>query len=107
MATLKEHWKVMYSDAVQDLAGYQSRSLLKSLVMQESKQGEIVYLDGIRPSDQSTRTAMSALKSRKTYEDIASPDLADCVAFQTPHMEVGRQRTVFQPYENLCAHWFR
>jgi len=104
---LSEFYKVMYSDAVQDLAGFQSKSLLKSLVMQESKQGEIVYLDGISPSDQSTRTAMSALKSRKTYEEIGSPDLADWVAIQTPHMEVNKQRTVCLPYENLWSHWFR
>jgi len=104
---LTTHHKVMYADAVKDLAGFQQQSLLKALVSHEAKKGEVVFLDAVSPDDEADITAMSSLKSRKTYEAIGSPTLADWVAIQTPHMEINRQRTLCYPYESIWSHWFR
>lgn len=106
---LATHYKVMYSDAVKDLAGFQRQSLLKALVEHESKKGEVVFLDAVSPEDEATLTAMSSLKSRKTFEalDAGAQTLAEWIAIQTPHMEILRQRTLCYPFENIWSHWFR
>lgn len=102
------HWKTMYGDIVERLAGYQKRSLLAALFGSANKKGDLVMFDSIEPDDDVTSTAMTSDdKHRMDYEDIAVPELQDWVDLHTPHMDVTKSRTVCSPYKNEFGHTFR
>jgi len=95
--TVAAHYVQMFTDGVQQLAGSQSRSLLKEFIGHEAKAGEVVYLDGIGPDDDASTTAIASTKTRRRYEDISTPDFDDWYDLQTPHDEISRQRTLCTP----------
>ncbi len=97
-----DHYKELFTDAVQELAGSQNRSLLKELVGHEAKQGEVVYLDGIAPDDEANDTAFTSTSTRERYEEMEAPDFDDYMDLQTPHMNVEKQRTLCVP---RCIDW--
>ncbi|MDP0495054.1 MAG: phage capsid protein [Verrucomicrobiota bacterium JB024] len=98
----------MFSDTVRELAGAQDRSLLKELVGYEKVEGEIAYLPSIddASSDEATVTDAKSTKTRKTYEAIETPALADWIGIQTPHMAVGKQKTTVTPKVIEWGHSF-
>lgn len=100
------HYRVMFSDGVQELAGSQSRSLLKEFVGHESKSGEAVFLDGIAPDDDAESTNFADMNTRQKYEEITSPDLQAWLDLQTPHHEINRQRTLVLPKRLAWGHHF-
>ena len=105
---MDSHYKPMFADACRELAGHQTRSLLKAFVSKDSMPGEVALFDTIEPSDDATFTAMAGdTNYRADYEAIGVPVLADWQALQTPHMNVAKNKVIVSPYENLWAHWFR
>jgi len=105
---LDSHWKVQYGDIIRELAGFQTKSLLKEFMDKESKRGELALFDTIAPSDEAEFNLMSSdTNFRADFEAIGSPVLADWLALQTPHMDVAQDKVLLSPYENIWAHWFR
>lgn len=103
-----EYWRSMYSDALLDLAGYQNRSLLKEFCSKDSKGGDAVFFDSMNPDDEATVTVASTSDHyRKDFEAIATPDLDDWLAIQTPHTNVERSRTLCVPSEIAAGYVFR
>ena len=108
MSGLDAHWKVVYGDTVKELAGFQTRSILKELVEREAKVGEVALFDTIAPADEAQFNEMATdTNYRADFETIGSPVLADWLALQTPHMNVALDKVLCAPYENIWAHWFR
>jgi hypothetical protein len=98
----------MYGDSIKDLAGHKIKSLLKETVTKAAKKGEAVFFDSVEPSDDVTETALASINStRKDYEDIGAPVLADLTNILTPHMEISRQRTICTPKQLIAGHTFR
>lgn len=105
---LDTHYQVVYGDIIQDLAGFQNKSLLKPFVSMQSKKGEAVFFDTIAPDDEADDNLMSALDHFRTnYDDIVTPVLADFVDLFTPNKKVEKTRTVCFPREIDFPHWFR
>lgn len=105
---LDSHWKVVYGDKIKELAGFQTRSLLKEFVEKDAKRGEIALFDTIAPADEAQFNEMATdTNFRANFETIGTPVLDDWLALQTPHMDVALDKVLCAPYENIWAHWFR
>jgi hypothetical protein len=100
------HYKQMFKDAVLQLAGSQSRSLLKELVGFEQCKGEVAYLDAIEPDDEADVIALTDKPTRSAYEREVAPDYEDWYALQTPHMDVTKARTLITPLLIEWGHHF-
>ena len=105
---LDTFYKVQFSDAVDQLAGSQKRSLLREFTRPGSKKGEAVFFDGISPDTAARATAIASVKNRATFEDLEgdSQTFANWQDIQTPHMEVNRQRTYCAPTRIDWGHSF-
>lgn len=89
------YWRSMYSDALLDLAGNKYKSILKEFVSKDNKGGDAVWFDAMTQSDAAREVAMaSATDYRKDFEAIATPDIDDFLALQTPHTEISKSRTL-------------
>ncbi len=97
MPSTFEHYQHQFDDNVKDLAGSPSRSLLKELVDQDSKQGSIAYLDYEKPDAAKGASDLKTKKTRKTYEADATKTLAKFNAIFTPHDETTKERTLIAP----------
>ena len=105
---LDSHWKVVYGDKIKELAGFQTRSLLKEYVEKDAKRGESALFDTIAPADDAEFNDMvTDTNYRADFETIGTPVLDDWLALQTPHMNVAQDKVLCAPYENIWAHWFR
>lgn len=108
MAAGDRHWKPVFDKVIRELAGYQTRSILKEFMQKDSKRGELALFDTIEPDDEAEFNLMSAdTNFRQDFETIGTPVLDDWLALQTPHMNVGLDKVLLSPYENIWAHWFR
>lgn len=105
-----DHVITGFKAAVQVLLGSQSRSILKEFVSIEPCTGDIAMIDGISPgteaADEATVSAQANRKTRKAYEALESPALADLQALLTPHMNVNEVRTLVSPKLVEWGHWF-
>ena len=104
---LNTHWKYMYADGVAELAGSQSRSLLKELVRREAKKGEAVAFDAIGPDEEATATALASITDSRADYEAGAKALSDLQAMMTPHMDVTKDRTWVTPVRVDTGHTFR
>lgn len=100
------HYKQMFTEACKQLAGSQSRSLLRELVGYERLKGEVAYLDAIEPDDEADVMALTDKPTRAAYELEVAPDLADWTALMTPHMAANKVRTLITPLLIEWGHHF-
>jgi len=92
--TYNEHFRELFTTAVDQLAGSPQQSLLKQFCVHKAEQGEVIYLDGINASDAVTKTAMGSAKTREKFAAIEAPDVDDVIDLKTPFHKVNRQRTL-------------
>lgn len=105
---LNTHWKYMYADLIRDLAGTQSRSILKEFCARDAKAGEAQLFDSVGVEDEADATALASIQdSRKYYETLTAPDVADLARLLTPHKEIERARTQGLPVRFKTGHVFR
>jgi len=105
---LNTHWKYMYADLVRELAGSPNRSILKEFCARDTKKGEAQLFDAIGVLDAANQTALASIQdSRKYFETLTAPDVADLVKLLTPHKEILRQRTQGVPVRIDTGHVFR
>lgn len=105
MATF-EHYKHTFTQNVRDLAGGPMRSVLPEFVDKDNQSGKVVYLDSAGPGADTTASALTAKKTRKTYEADASKSLAKWNEIHTPHNEITKLRTLSTPQLNEWGHTF-
>ena len=71
--------------------------MLKQFVTHKSEPGEVVYLDGIAPSDAVTKTAIASQPTVEKYNALETPDIDDLTDLRTPFKKVTKQRTLCFP----------
>jgi hypothetical protein len=116
---LNSHYRQMFADNVQELAGAPNRSFLKQAINFKPGKGEFMLLDAIgAPSGFASKTvstdfakASTSLRTRKAHEaDIGATPANDTHAnlrlMATPHIEPTRQRTQSAPRLIETGHTF-
>jgi len=100
--------KKMYTDRVKELAGSQSRSLLKELIGFQKAGGRTCFLDGVAPGDEADLGLLSAKNTSREYFDRDAVDQthANYMLTRTPHHDIEKVRTHFVAKIIEWGHYF-
>ena len=106
------HHVTAYNRNVQQLAGYQFKSLIVPLFRQESESGEIAAFDCIgqdadQTNDGAIETDWANVPSYADYINGAGGDFAGYLATRTPHVEVEKTRSLVSPKQIEWGYNFR
>lgn len=102
------HHIKQFKESVQELAGGPKRSYLKEMIGFESCEGEVAYIDGVKPATEAgADNALSAVTGRYSYDQRSSPTQAQLVSdILTRNDTVEGQRTHVAPREIVVGKWF-
>ena len=104
------HYRVMYSDSVKRLSGFQQSAMLIDFAMKQAKTGKAEFFDTIAPSDSATLTDASLTPIEADYFRgylAGTQNLTNFEKVFTPHNAVNKGRVLLTPFRNDFGHHFR
>ena len=104
------HYRVMYSDTIKRLSGFQQSALLLEFMTKQAKTGKAEFFDTIAPLDSASLTdaALAPIEADYFRGYLAgSQSLTNFEKVFTPHNAVNKGRVLLTPFRNDFGHHFR